>query len=148
MEDGKSVYRKGGKYPYRAYGKCPYREGRKSPCHLQGMKLRDNQHQPNRARRGRPPSGVAPSKKVLLRFYTEEGKSIREIGESLNCSKDMVARALKAHGIEARANVKRSQLRDFPKEALLSLVSDKGIRGLARELGIHENTLRNYLKRA
>ena len=35
MEDGKSVYRKGGKYPYRAYGKCPYREGRKSPCHLQ-----------------------------------------------------------------------------------------------------------------
>jgi len=34
MEDGKSVYRKGGKYPYRAYGKCPYREGRKSPCHL------------------------------------------------------------------------------------------------------------------
>jgi len=34
MEDGKSVYRKGGKYLYRAYGKCPYREGRKSPCHL------------------------------------------------------------------------------------------------------------------
>ena len=34
MEDGKSVYRKGGKYSYRAYGKCPYREGRKSPCHL------------------------------------------------------------------------------------------------------------------
>ena len=29
MEDGKSVYRKG--------GKCPYREGRKSPCHLQGV---------------------------------------------------------------------------------------------------------------
>jgi len=40
MEDGKSVYRKGGKYPYRAYGKCPYREGRKSPCHLHGRTVR------------------------------------------------------------------------------------------------------------
>jgi len=43
-----------------------------------------------RARPGRPPSGLAPSKKVLLRLYAEGGKSIREIGEILNCSKDMV----------------------------------------------------------
>jgi len=42
-----------------------------------------------RARPGRPPSGLAPSKKVLLRLYAEGGKSIREIGEILNCSKDM-----------------------------------------------------------
>jgi transposase-like protein len=96
---------------------------------------------------GRPPSGRAPSKKVLLRLYAEEGKSIRQIGETLNCSKDMVARALKAYGIEARAKTKRSQLRDFPREKLKSQVSKKGIRGLARELGIHENTLRNYLKK-
>jgi len=101
-----------------------------------------------RAKPGRPPSGKAPSKKVLLRLYAEEGKSIREIGETLNCTKDMVARAIKAHGIEARANAKRSQLRDFPRETLLSQVSEKGVRGLARELGIHENTLRNYLTKA
>jgi len=31
MEDGISVYRKGGKYPYRAHGICPYRKDRKSP---------------------------------------------------------------------------------------------------------------------
>ena len=66
------------------------------------------------ARTGRPPSGMAPSKNVLYRLYSREGKSIREIGEALNCSKDMVARTLKAYGIEARTNVKRSQLRDFP----------------------------------
>jgi len=54
---------------------------------------------------------------------------------------------LKAYGIEARAKTKRSQLRDFPREKLKSQVSKKGIRGLARELGIHENTLRNYLKK-
>lgn len=112
-----------------------------------GMKLRDNQHQPNRARRGRPPSGRAPSKKVLLRLYAEEGRSIREIGETLDCSKDMVARSLKAYGIEARANAKRSQLRDFPREKLLAELAKKGLRGFARELQIHENTLRNYLKR-
>jgi DNA-binding CsgD family transcriptional regulator len=100
-----------------------------------------------RARPGRPPSGLAPSKKALLRLYAKEGKSIREIGETLNCSKDMVARAIKAYGIETRNNAKRSQLRDFPREKLVSKVSEKGVRGLARELGIHENTLRNYLKK-
>jgi transposase len=84
----------------------------------------------------------------MLRLYVEDGKSIREIGETLNCSKDMVARAIKAYGIEARPKAKRSQLRGFPRENLLSQVSEKGVRGLAKELGIHENTLRNYLKRA
>jgi DNA-binding CsgD family transcriptional regulator len=110
--------------------------------------LRDSLHERSERRPGRPPSGLAPSKKVLLRLYAEEGKSIREIGETLSCSKDMVARALKAYGIEARSNAKRSQLRDFPREKLVLQVSEKGIRGLARELRIHENTLRNYLKKA
>ncbi len=103
---------------------------------------------PSGSKLGRPPSGKAPSKRVLLRLYTKEGKSIREIGKTLNCSKDMVARALKAYGIEARANAKRTQLRCLPKDKLLSQVSEKGVRGLARELGIHENTLRNFLKKA
>jgi DNA-binding CsgD family transcriptional regulator len=113
-----------------------------------GIQLRSNLSEPRERRSGRPPSGMAPSKRVLLRLYAEEGKSIREIGEILNCSKDMVMRALKAHEIEARANTKRSRLRGFPKEDLLAQVSEKGVRSLARELGIHENTLRNYLKTA
>ena len=112
------------------------------------IQLRDNLHVPSERRPGRPLSGMTPSKKVLVRLYAKEGKSIREIGETLNCSKDIVARALRAYGIEARANIKRSQLRDFPRAKLVSKVTEKGIRGLARELGIHENTLRNYLRKA
>jgi len=34
------------------------------------------------------------------------------------------------------------------REKLLAEVAEKGLRGLARELEIHENTLRNYLKKA
>jgi hypothetical protein len=52
-----------------------------------------------RIKLGRPFSGKAPSKKDLLRMYSLEGKSIRDISGALNCSKDMVARALKAHGL-------------------------------------------------
>ena len=110
--------------------------------------MRPEYLKPHKTKLGRPPSGTDPSKNVLLRLYTGEGKSIREIGDALNCSKDIVARTLKAYGIEARANTKRSRLRDFPKEKLLAKVAKKGLRGLARELGIHENTLRNYLKKA
>jgi len=71
-----------------------------------------------RAGAGRPPSGKAPYKKVLLRLYAEEGRSIREIGEVLNCSKDMVARAIKAYGIVARTRVRRSGLAKLDREAL------------------------------
>ena len=99
-----------------------------------------------RAGAGRPPSGKAPSKKVLKRLYAEEGKSIREIGETLKCSKDMVARALKAHGIKARANASRSRLRTIELATLEEGVRDKGIRGYARELDVTEGTLRHHLK--
>jgi len=100
-----------------------------------------------RLKLGRPFSRRSPTKRVLLRLYDREGKSIREIGETLQCSKDMVARALKSYGIEVRSNIKRSKLRNFPKEMLLSRITRQGISGLARELDIHENTLRNYLKK-
>lgn len=99
------------------------------------------------AKRGRPSTGGQPSRSDLYRLYIREGKSIREVAEALNCSKDMVARALKAYGIEARVNIKRSQLREFPREKLKAEVTKKGVRGLSRELGIHENTLRNYIKK-
>jgi len=102
--------------------------------------------QTRRAGTGRPPSGKAPSKKNLLRLYVEEGKSIRGIGESLNCSKDMVARALKAHGIETRSNASRSRLRTIELSVLKESVRDKGIRGYAKELGITEGALRHHLK--
>ena len=99
-----------------------------------------------RARLGRPSSGRAPSKKILLRLYVKEGKSIREIGAALNCSKDMVARALKAYEIEARTNASRSRLRTIGLIDLMEAVRVKGIRGYARELGVTEGTLRHHLK--
>jgi len=102
--------------------------------------------QPRERKRGRPPSGSAPSKNILLRLYTEEEKSIREIAESLNCTKDMVARTLKAHGIAARTNASRSRLRTIKLAILEEGVREKGIRGYARELGVTEGTLRHHLK--
>ena len=95
---------------------------------------------------GRPPSGMAPSKEILLRLYVKEGKSIREIGESLNCSKDMVARALKAYEIEARTRVRRSGLEKYSREALKSTVRAKGVRGTAVELGVNASTLSRFLR--
>lgn len=101
---------------------------------------------PTKARVGRPPSGIAPPKKVLFQLYDEERKSIREIGEILGCSKDMVARALKAYGIEARTRVRRSGLAKYKREALEATVREKGVRGTARELGVNASTLSRYLR--
>jgi transposase len=99
-----------------------------------------------RAKAGRPPSGKAPSKKILLRLYAKEGKSIREISEALNCSKDIIARALKAYGIEARTRVRRSGLAKYDREALESSVRTKGVRGTALELGVNASTLSRFLR--
>lgn len=95
---------------------------------------------------GRPPSGRAPSKIDLLRLYGREGRSIREISEALNCSKDMVARALKAYGIEARTKVRRSSLTKVDREALESTVRAKGVRGTAKGLGVDPSTLSRFLR--
>jgi transposase len=99
-----------------------------------------------RAGAGRPPSGRAPSKKVLTRLYTEEGKSVREIGGALNCSKDMVARALKAYGIETRTRVRRSRLAKLDKEVLECSVKAKGVRRTALEIGVNASTLSRFLR--
>lgn len=96
---------------------------------------------------GRPSSGKAPSRKDLIRLYAEEKKSIREIGEILNCSKDTVARALKAHGIEARTRVRRSGLGRYDRETLESDIKAKGIRGKAKELRVNPSTLSRFLRK-
>jgi hypothetical protein len=58
----------------------------------------------------------------------------------------MIARALKEYGIEVRKNVKRSCLREYSLKRLESGVKKKGIRGLARDVGVDESTLRHHLK--
>jgi len=97
-------------------------------------------------KRGRPVTGKTPSKRVLLRLYAEEGKSIREIGETLNCSKDMVARALKAYDIEARTRVRKSGLFKYDQEALKATVRAKGVRATALEIGVNASTLSRFLR--
>jgi transposase len=98
------------------------------------------------AKRGRPFTGRTPSRESLITLYSKEGKSIRDIGEALKCSKDIVARALKTYGIEARANASRSRLRTIELATLEEGVREKGIRGYARELGVTDGTLRHHLK--
>lgn len=95
---------------------------------------------------GRPRSGRVPSKQELFRLYISEGKSIRKIGETLNCTKDMVARALKAYGIEAKPKVRRSSLERLDIEELKALSRAKGVRGTAKELGMNPSTLSRLLR--
>lgn len=96
-------------------------------------------------KRGKPPLGIKPSKTLLLKVYIQEARSIREIANLLGCTKDMVARALKEYGMEARTNARRSSLRTYPLKRLESGVKKKGIRGLARDIGVDESTLRHHL---
>lgn len=89
-----------------------------------------------------------PDKKTLGRLYVDQGLSIREIATRLGLNPDTIHYHLKRFGIEARPQAKRSQLRKYRLDTLEKGIREKGVRGYALELGIHENTLRHYLKRA
>jgi predicted transcriptional regulator len=90
--------------------------------------------------------GKKPSRKVLRRLYISEARSIREIANLLACTKEMVHRSLKEYGIKTRTNASRSQLRTIPLPDLEAGIKAKGIRRLARDLGLDEGTIRHYLK--
>jgi len=98
--------------------------------------------------RGKPAIGNKPSKSELEKLYINESKSIREIAEILGCTKDMIYRALKDYGIQAREHVKKSILWDYSPESLEIGIKEKGLRGFARDLGINESTLRYHIKKA
>jgi len=91
---------------------------------------------------------MKPDKKTLTRLYVDQGLSIREIAERLGVHPGTAHYYLKRAGIGTRGNAKRSALRSYRLETLRKGVEEKGVRGLARELGVHENTLRHYLKGA
>ncbi len=98
------------------------------------------------SKRGKPSIGEKPSKTVLKKLYIKESRSIREVAEALRCSKDMVYRALMDYKIELRQGFNRSKLRKYRLSDLEKGVKEKGVRGFSKELGVHENTLRYYLK--
>ena len=107
---------------------------------------KNNVAQGEKKGRGRPPTGLTPVKEELVRLYINEEKSVREVAAVLGRSKDMVARALKRYGIEARANASRSRLRTIPLRDLEAAVRQKGLRGTARDLGVDHSTLQHHLK--
>jgi transposase-like protein len=98
------------------------------------------------AKRGRPSIGRVPTREDLLRIYVREKKSIREVSDELGCSKDMVSRGLKAYGIKARTNIRRSGLRKYGMRALKSAAKERGIRKVARELCVNPSTLSRFLR--
>jgi DNA-binding CsgD family transcriptional regulator len=87
-----------------------------------------------------------PDKKTLIRLYVDQGLSIREIASRLGLHADTVHYHLKRYGIGARPQAKRSQLRNYRLGTIEKGIREKGVRGYAKELGIHENTLRHYLR--
>lgn len=91
---------------------------------------------------------MKPDRKTIKRLYVDRGLSLREIAEKLGLHHATVKYYMDKYGIGARPKASRSALRKFKLEALERGIKEKGVRGYARELGIHENTLRYYLKKA
>jgi len=91
---------------------------------------------------------MKPDRKTIKRLYVTRELSLREIAEKLGVHHHTVKYYLEKYGIPARPKASRSALRKFKLEALEQGIREKGVRGYARELGIHENTLRYYLKKA
>ena len=98
------------------------------------------------AKPGRPKVDKNPRKVELQRLYAREGKSIREIAAHLGLHPDTIHYWLKKYGIKTRSMAKRSKLRKYKRSTLEKGIMERGIRGYAKQLEVHENTLRNYLK--
>jgi transposase len=98
-------------------------------------------------KRGKPIIGKKPERNDLIKLYINESKSIREIAELLNCSKDMIYRSLKEYEVERRAGSKgkRSKLRKFKKDDIVKKVDKKGLTNTAKEIGVDIRTLKKYL---
>lgn len=96
---------------------------------------------------GRPKISKNPSKVELQRLYIKDGKSIRQIAAILGLHPDTIHYWLKKYEIRIRSRAKRSKLRKYNHSIIDKGIKEHGIRGYARKLGVHENTLRHYLKR-
>jgi transposase-like protein len=97
-------------------------------------------------KRGRPPTGPAPTKADLVKLYVRERRSVRDVAAVLGCSKEAVHRGLKQDAIDVRSNASRSRLRTISLQDLEAGILTKGIRGTARDLGVNEGTVRHHLK--
>ena len=89
-----------------------------------------------------------PGKKELEKLYSKRGFSLRQIASKYNVHWSTVRRWLDESKIKTRTIGKRSRLRKFKLSTLEKGACEYGVRGFARKLGIHEETLRRYLKKA
>lgn len=88
-----------------------------------------------------------PDRESLERLYIREKKPIREVAEILDCSKDIVHRALEEFGIDRRPHTRKSKLEQFDLEFLKEKVKEKGYRLAAQDLDVDRRTLERYLKK-
>lgn len=97
---------------------------------------------------GKPAKGTKPGKAELRKLYIKESRSVRGIADILGCSKDMVYRTLQEYSIQRRKHVeKRSQLKEYNLSFLKKEIRLKGFNQVARELGVHNTTLRRYIEK-
>jgi transposase len=89
-----------------------------------------------------------PSKKTLRKLYLERGFSLREIASKYDVHWSTVSRWLDDSKIKIHEVGKRSKLGKLKLSMLEKGVRKYGVRGFARKLRIHEDTLRRYLKKA
>ena len=87
------------------------------------------------------------NKEKLEQLYVKKNKSIRDIADLLNCSKDRIYRALKDYGIERRSHTWGPKLECYDLNFLRELINKKGYRKGAKELDVDKSTLYRYLKR-
>lgn len=98
-------------------------------------------------KRGRPAKAKKPSKSILQGLYVKESHSIREIAKILDCSKDMVYRALKEYKIERRNHIKKPKLERYDLDFIIEIVKKEGYRNGAKKLGVDKSTLYRYLRK-
>jgi len=84
--------------------------------------------------------------KTLKRLYEVQGWTAREIGDFYGLDFRTVLYHLRRSGITIRPRTRVSSLRKYKAVDLERGVKEKGLRGYAQELGVHENTLRKYLR--
>ena len=92
------------------------------------------------------PAGDRPKRSELQRLYVKEGRSIREIAEILDISKDKVYRALEAYGIGRRAKTRRSRLEQYSLGHLREKIKKEGMGRAADSLGVSRQFLRRHLR--
>jgi transposase len=81
----------------------------------------------------------------IVRMYVREQKSSRDIAAIMGLGDATIRRRLKAAGIPARSNARRSRLRKLDQAALFASIEEIGVNRTAKRFKIIERTLRYYL---